>query len=490
MSSPSSPSSASSSAPALAVRLDRAAPVPLGVQLATVVRDRIGDGRLPAGTRLPSSRALARELGTARAVVEQAYAQLVAEGWLVGRAGAGTFVAADTARAPRAPHSPEPGAAGTGGAPAARRGSGPPSTGRPLLRLDSGTPWIDPRHRDAWRRAWREVGAAEPPSGYADPRGLPALREALAARLGRTRGLVVDADAVRVTAGTTDGLRHLLAALRPGPVGVEDPGYRAAVAVVRACGRAVVDLPVDVVHRRTEPRHLEGLAAAYTTPAHQHPLGPPMPAPARVALLDAAAATGTVLVEDDYDSEFRYDVAPIPALAASAPDRVAYLGTASKTVAPSLRLGWLVAPPSVREEVDRHRARTHEVAAWPVQRAFLALLREGYVDRVVRSARAVYADRAARVAAALGPWLPAPADAVRGAAGPLAGMYATVPLDPAATDRAVAAAAAAGYEVPRLADYARGAAPAAARTGLVLGFGGCTDDQLDDVLAVLVTALS
>ena len=438
----------------LAVALDRADPRPLGAQLADQVRRQVTDGRLGAGDRLPSSRALARDLGVARAVTEQAYAQLVAEGWLEGRHGSGTFVCAATPARPAA----------------ARRTPRPAEAG--LLRLDAGTPWIDPRYADAWRRAWRDVASARPPRGYDDPRGLPELRAELAARLGRTRGLDCDADEVLVTAGTTDGLRHLLGDLPPGPVAVEDPGYRAAVATVRLAGRTVVDVPA-----LGPLPPLEGCAAAYLTPAHQHPLGPTLPGSERLAVLAGARSAGAVVVEDDYDSEFRYDVAPVPALASLDRDRVAYLGTASKSVAPSMRLGWLVPPPALLGALEATRLVTHDTASWPVQRAFLSLLRDGYVDKVVRSARRVYADRAARVAAALAPYaLPR---------GPVAGMYATVELEPAATARAHAAARAAGFDVPLLADYCR----SQVRHGLIIGFGGCTDADLDRALAVLTRAL-
>ena len=174
-------------------------------------------GTLARGDRLPSSRALAADLGVSRAVAEQAYEQLLAEGWLETRHGAGTFVASA--------------GGGAAGGRAARRRTAPRAAA--LVRLDAGTPWIDPRHAAGWRRAWREVSTARPPRGYDDPRGLPELRAALAEHLARTRGLAVDPDEVVVTAGTTDGLRHLLAALPPGPVAVEDPGYRAAVETVR-----------------------------------------------------------------------------------------------------------------------------------------------------------------------------------------------------------------------------------------------------------------
>lgn len=441
--------------PTLTVMLDRTDPRPLGTQLADQVRRQVTDGRLAAGDRLPSSRALATELGVARAVTEQAYGQLVAEGWLEGRHGSGTFVSAGSplGRPARARRTPPPADAG-------------------LIRLDAGTPWIDPRYAASWRRAWRDVAAARPPRGYDDPRGLPELRAELAARLGRTRGVDCDPDEVLVAAGTTEGLRHLLGELPPGTVAIEDPGYRSAVATARLAGRDVRDLPA------LEPvTDLSGCAAAYVTPAHQHPLGPTMPGSARLGLLDAARAAGAVVVEDDYDSEFRYDVAPVPALASLDRDRVAYLGTASKSVAPSMRLGWLVPPPDLLDALDRTRRVTHDTASWPVQRAFLSLLRDGYVDKVVRSARRVYADRAARVAGALAPYaLPQ---------GPVAGMYATVELPQDATRRAADSARRAGFDVPLLADYCR----SQVRHGLVVGFGGCTDAELDTALAALVRGL-
>ncbi|MEP9361750.1 PLP-dependent aminotransferase family protein [Nocardioides sp. CN2-186] len=438
----------------LPVTLDRSRPGPLGGQLSERIRGLVHDGTLTRGDRLPSSRALASDLGVSRSVTEQAYEQLVAEGWLETRHGSGTFVASSGAQ--------------RSAVPLPRRRA----EARELVRLDAGTPWIDPRHAAGWRRAWREVSTARPPRGYDDPRGLPELRIALADRLARTRGLVVDPDEVVLTNGTTDGLRHLLTVLPAGPVALEDPGYRAAVETARGTGRDIRDLPA------LEPvTDLSGVAAAYVTPAHQHPLGRVMPAADRVTLLDAARRAGAVVVEDDYDSEFRYDVAPVPALATLDREHVAYLGTAAKSVAPSLRLGWLVPPPSVLDQLNARRVVTHEGAPWPVQRAFLALLRDGYVDKVVRTARRVYADRAPRVAAALAPYAEL--------AGPLAGMYSTWLLPGPDAVRAREAARRAGFEVNLLADYAR----TSALTGLVIGFGGVTDEELDRALAALTSAL-
>jgi len=436
------------------VALDRTSGTPLPTQLAAAVRDQVLDGVLPVGHRLPSTRALAADLDVSRSVTEQAYDQLAAEGWVEGRHGSGTYVA--------------------GGALARRRRR--PSRPRPqepaLLRLDTGTPWIDPRLRAAWRRAWRDVSAATPPPAYDDPAGLPELRTELAGHLARTRGLTCDPDEILVTSGTIGGLSQVLATLPPGAVAHEDPGYRAAAEAIRAAGRTLRDLPAT----RTVT-HLGGCVAAYVTPAHQHPLGPVMPGADRLALLSAAHAAGATVLEDDYDSEFRYDVAPVPALAALDRDVVAYLGTTSKTVAPSMRLGWLVAPPALHRHILQRREVTHDTPAWPVQRAFFSLLRDGYVDQVVRSARRVYAARAERVV-----------DALRGLAEPItpvAGMYATVPMDQAAARRVADSAAAAGFEVPLLRDYCR----SADLSGIILGFGGCSDDQLDRALAAIVRGL-
>jgi GntR family transcriptional regulator/MocR family aminotransferase len=436
------------------VSLDRTSGVPLARQLASGVRDQVVAGVLPVGRRLPSTRALASDLGVSRSVTEQAYDQLAAEGWLESRRGSGTYVAAGAAprsshrRPPRATHRSD------------------------LLRLDTGTPWIDERHRAAWRRAWRDVSVATPPRAYDDPAGLPELREELAGHLARTRGLTCDPDEILVTSGTIGGLTQVLAALPPGPVAHEDPGYRAAAEAIRASGREIRDVPA------AEPvTDLADCTAAYVTPAHQHPLGPVMSGADRLTLLAAARRAGAVVIEDDYDSEFRYDVAPVPALAALDRDVVAYLGTTSKTVAPSMRLGWLVAPATLHRTILDRREVTHDQPAWPVQRAFLSLLRDGYVDQVVRSARRVYAARAERVVAALG----GRAEPIQ----PVAGMYVTVPLPPATAARVAASARAAGFEIPLLRDYCR----ASSRSGVIIGFGGCTDDELDHALAAIVRGL-
>ena len=435
--------------------LDRGSGVPLARQLATGVREQVVGGVLPVGRRLPSTRALATDLGVSRSITEQAYDQLTAEGWLESRRGSGTYVAAGAG--PRRAHRRTPPQA--------------PDSG--LLRLDTGTPWIDARHRAAWRRAWRDVSVATPPRAYDDPAGLPELRDELAGHLARTRGLTCDPDEILVTSGTIGGLSQVLSALPPGRVAHEDPGYRAAAEAIRADGRAIRDVPAT-----EPPDNLGGCVAAYVTPAHQHPLGPVMSGADRLLLLAAARRAGAVVIEDDYDSEFRYDVAPVPALAALDRDVVAYLGTTSKTVAPSMRLGWLVAPATLHRRILERREITHDQPAWPVQRAFVSLLRDGYVDQVVRTARRVYAARAERVVAAL-----------RGLAEPIqpvAGMYVTVLLPPATARRVAESTRDAGFELPLLRDYCR----TAQRSGVIIGFGGCTDAELDRALAAIIRGLT
>ncbi len=449
----------------LPLDLQRGLRTPLHVQLAGQVRRLVSSGALPAGTRLPSTRALATEVRVARSVVEAGYDQLLAEGWLVARRGSGTFVA-DVGTLPSA------------GRPGGRRTSGGP--GRPVLRLGTGTPWIDPRHQTAWRRAWREVAAAAVPQDYPDPAGMSTLRDEIAAYVARTRGVPCNGEEVLVTSGTTHGMALVLGALDRGTVGIEDPGYRAAVAVAHQAGWTVLDVPVD-----DQGAAVEVLAAAetpvgavYVTPAHQHPLGVTMSAARRVALLEEASRRDTLVLEDDYDSEFRYDVAPLPALTALDRTHTVYLGTTSKALSPALRLGWLVARRDLVARIAVQRAARHDHPPWPAQLAMLRLLREGHLDKLVRSARRIYAARADLVLSRLGRHGALP--------GPVAGMYLTL-LTEGSRARAVHDECLdAGIEVPLLRDLAR----SDERAGLVIGFGGVSDAELAHALDVLERALS
>jgi GntR family transcriptional regulator/MocR family aminotransferase len=218
---------------------------------------------------------------------------------------------------------------------------------RPATELRPGIPWVAGIDQAAWRRAWRRAGDGAP-SRWPDPHGLPSLRHALCGYLRRTRGLDCTPDHVLITRGVASGLSLLAAALlRPGErAGLEEPGYPVGRPILAARGVQVVPCPVDS-HGLVTDRLPGDLRLVYSTPAHQYPLGGRLPVPRRQELVAWARATGALLVEDDYDSEFRYDVAPLPALYGLDPDMVAYLGTTAKTLTPSLGVGWLLARPDL-----------------------------------------------------------------------------------------------------------------------------------------------
>ncbi|MFF5260594.1 PLP-dependent aminotransferase family protein [Actinomadura viridis] len=372
----------------LPLAVDRSRGVPLNEQLAGQLRAAMREGRLVAGERLPSSRALAGLLGVSRTVVMESYGQLYAEGWLEGRHGSGTYVT-DIAV--------EDGGAGevaaiTGG------GAAPPDEVRPgMIDLRPGVAWNGGLDTPAWRRAWR-LAAAVPPAVRPDPRGLPGLRVALADHVRRSRGVACPVERLLITRGATNGLDLLAATvLRPGDrVGVEEPGYGKARAVLRARGMEMVPCPVDE-HGLVVDGLPGDLRLVYTTPSHQYPLGGVLPMPRRQALLAWARRTGALIAEDDYDGEFRYDVAPLPALYGVDPEVVVYLGTTSKILTADMGVGWLVARPDLMEAVARRRAELSDRTAVVPQEALRVLLERGDLDRYVRRMRAEYARRRAVV---------------------------------------------------------------------------------------------
>jgi GntR family transcriptional regulator / MocR family aminotransferase len=437
---------------------------PLHLQVAGQLRDAVRDGRLRSGHRLPSSRELARQLGVSRAVTQGAYDQLHAEGWIAGRVGSGTYVADLVPLARRPLTHP----------------SRTPQPARTPLSLRPGIPYVDRAADPGWRRAWREVGAQPPSRGYADAAGLPELRAALAEHLGRVRGVACEPEQVVVTSGTTHGMRLLHVATREGGdrIGIEDPGYRSAVSAARDHGLEIVDCPVDADGLRVDALP-DDLAAVYVTPSHQYPLGGRLPVARRNALVDWARRTGAVVLEDDYDSEFRFDVAPLPALAQLDLDRVVHLGTVAKTLTPALRFGWLVASEQVAEEVTAYRMGAGDWPSWPVQAAMLAMLRDGYLDRVVKRGRRRYAERCAMVCERLTPY--------GQIAGRDAGLHVTLLLADHLDDQEVVRRAAeAGVEVVPLSAYRRSVP---GPPGLVIGYGAVGDDELVRALDLLVPIL-
>jgi GntR family transcriptional regulator / MocR family aminotransferase len=438
--------------------LDRAASVPLAVQLADGLRAATVEGNLRTGDRLPSTRALATALGVSRTVTAAAYDQLVAEGWAAGRRGAGTFVVA----VPSGGVSPR-------AVPALR------DPASPLISLRPGVPCVAVLDRSAWRRAWR-AAADDPPDDAASAAGLPTFRVAVVEHLLRHRGLPADPDAVLVTAGTTSAVAELARTLPTGArVAVEEPGYRRAAAAVEAAGLQVLRVPVDGDGLVVDAVPA-GVAAVCCTPAHQFPLGARLSAARRVALVARARAEGFLVVEDDYDGELRYDVAPLPLLAALGPDVVVHLGTASKLLTPTLGVGWLVAPPAVRDAVLDLRFRTGTRPAAAGQRVFTALAAHGDLARHLRRLRRELTVRRRAVTDAV-------TAAGRQVRGDAAGAHVVVPLESAAAEREVRGAAAErGVELDGLERH-HGGTPTVG--GVVIGYAGPSRADLDRALGVV-----
>ncbi|HXQ63066.1 MAG TPA: PLP-dependent aminotransferase family protein [Acidimicrobiales bacterium] len=367
------------------LHLDMDGPGGRRASLEAALREAIRSGRLAARTRLPSTRALASDLGLARGTVTDAYDQLVAEGWLVARQGSGTRVA--SAPIPTQTPAPARRPAGAEAAPAPRHDFRP---GRGDLSNFPRREWVA-----ALRRALREApdGALD----YSDPRGLPVLREALATYVGRARGLPVDPDRLVVCCGWVQGFALITEVLRDAGVrrvAVEDPSMARNPATLRRFGLGVVSVPVD--HHGADPVGITrrgSVAAVLLTPAHQYPTGATLSADRRTAWIDWARHHDAVLIEDDYDGEFRYDRQPVGALAALDPERVIYAGTTSKTLAPGLRLAWLVLPPrwlepvvDLRPLVDRHSGALDQLA-------LAEMITSGAFDRHVRHSRMRYRRR-------------------------------------------------------------------------------------------------
>jgi len=450
----------------LPLPLDRADPRPLAVQLADALRAAATGGALRVGDRLSSTRALAGRLEVSRAVVTAAYEQLLAEGWLAGRTGAGTYVtAAPPAEGPDEPPA-EP----------ARRPEEPPAGA--VVDLSQGRPCLHVLDRAAWRRAWR-AAAEGLPASEAQYRGVARFRAAVADHLLRHRGLVVGPERVLATAGTTSAVAELAAQLpRGATVALEEPGYQRAAHAMRGAGLRVVPAPVDAEGIRVgdiPPR----VAAVYCTPAHQFPLASRLSARRRVALVERARAERFLVVEDDYDGELRYDVAPLPLLAALGPDVVAHLGTASKLLTPTLGVGWLVAPRPLHARLLAARERAALRPAPAGQLVFAELAEYGDLARHLRRLRRELAERRRLVIELCRRF-----GAV--ATGDAAGAHLRLALPDARAERAVVAAAAAeGVAVSALAEYHL---RAPRLHGVSIGFAGPTRPDLERAVA-LVAAL-
>ena len=443
--------------------------------LEAALREAVRSGRLRPGTRRPPSRALAADLGVARNTVADAYSQLVAEGWLTGRTGSGTWV---SSHQPTASQPPVP-------APA---GSAPAETRAPRYDLRPGAGDLAAFPRRGWLAAARKAVNAAPDRrrGYPDPRGLPQLRQALAGYLARARGVVADPERIVVCAGFTHGLALLCEVLRARggrTIAVEAYGHDVHRSLAAGHGLRPVPLPVD--GEGAVLTGLAGAAACLLTPAHQFPLGVTLQPGRRRAVTDWAVRTGGLVIEDDYDGEFRYDRQPVGALQALAPGRVAYAGTASKSLVPGLRLGWLVLPSSLVDDAVAAKQASGAAVSALEELTLAEFITSGGYDRQVRLARLSYRQCRDRLAAALREH--APQVRVSGIA---AGLHALLELPPGQPEEEVTRQAAArGLSLHGLASYC---APGTGGRGpaLVVGYARPPEHAFTTALARLCAVLT
>jgi GntR family transcriptional regulator / MocR family aminotransferase len=405
--------------------------------LEAALREAVQTGRLAPGTRLPSSRGLAFDLGIARNTVAEAYGQLVAEGWLTARQGSGTRVAGPAAVSP---------------VPAADT-SRSPGTRQVRYDLRAGFPDLSAFPRAGWLSAARKALSAAPSQAlsYSDPRGRPELRTALAAYLARARGVRAEPDRIVVCAGFTQGLALLCQVLRNCGVtriAIEEYGRPNPVDALAGAGLAPVMLGVDDGGAILDPA--PDAEAMLLTPAHQFPVGSVLSPRRRADAARWAADGGRLIIEDDYDGEYRYDRQPVGALQALAPEHVVYAGTASKTLAPGLRLGWLVLPARLTGAVADLQARTGAYTSGFEQLTLAEFITSGAYDRHIRRTRLAYRRRRDRLVAVLAGH--APGIRVTGIA---AGLHAVAELRSGQNeDEVVSTAATRGVAIDGLGHYA------------------------------------
>ncbi|MBB2740627.1 UNVERIFIED_ORG: GntR family transcriptional regulator/MocR family aminotransferase [Microbispora rosea subsp. rosea] len=457
------------SGPELLLRVDRHQPEPLRDQLERAVREAIRSGRLAPGERLPSSRALARDLGISRGLVTECYTQLQAEGYIVTRPGSATRVASTEHPSTTAP-------------------SRPSSAAPVTIDFRPGVPDLSSFPREHWSRALRHACRDAPSDllGYIDPHGSPALREVIAAYLRRVRGAAAEATHVLICAGYAQGLQLVLRALAGEGMSVvafedpSDPDHRAIAAML---GLEVVGVPVDECGIDTGALAATNARAVVLTPAHQSPTGVVLAPDRRQALITWAAAHNATIIEDDYDAEFRYDREPVGVLQGLAPDRVALLGSVSKSLAPALRLGWIVSPPHLTSAVAYQKKLSDRGSPVFDQLALADLVQSGRYDRHLRHMRTRYAARRAALVEAL--HRHAPKVELRG---PSAGFHTVAQL-PTGTDELSVVAAARRRSVGLYGMSTYRVDQQTRPTQLVLGFGNLTVDAIADGIGSIADLL-
>jgi GntR family transcriptional regulator / MocR family aminotransferase len=461
----------STTAPDLLIEVDRSRRRGLRAQIEGGLRDAISAGRLAPGTALPSTRALAADLGVTRGVVVGAYDQLLAEGYLLARQGAGTVVNSapvSTDRAVASAVRPRPA----------------------IIDFGPSIPELSTFPRAAWMRATRTALQTLPDRyfGYSNPCGLRQLRVAVAEYLGRVRGVVADADQVVICNGFSHGLslvaRQLLEAGHT-TVAVEDPGHAGPRAELTWLGAGHHAIPVDGDGIVVEQLRRSPARAVLVTPAHQFPTGAVLAPPRRRAMVAWAREVDGYVIEDDYDAEFRYDRHPVGSMQGLAPDRVIYCGTLSKSLAPGLRLGWLVLPSPLVAPIAISRVLIDHATSAPVQATFAEFLVNGDLDRHLRRMRRIYRQRRDALVAALDRWLP---DATL--SGIAAGLHVLVTLPPGPDEAELAERAeAAGIRIYTLGDYRVARAPDTA-PAILLGYGNLTTQAIEDGVRILAVVVS
>jgi GntR family transcriptional regulator / MocR family aminotransferase len=404
-------------------------------QIETQLRAAVREGSLRPGTKLPSTRALADQLGVSRRIVVEAYTQLASEGYLELRQGA----------APRV--STTPGSALT-------RAAARPAAPEPRYDFRPSRPDVTSFPRAAWSRCLREAVRSIPTADllYGDPCGLDAFRTTVAGYLGRVRGVVATPEHVVATGGYLQGLGlvcEAMAARGARTIALEDPCSWEEPRIAARAGLEVVRLPVDEQGARTDLlSHLDP-DVVVLTPAHQHPIGVVLSPERRQVLARWLAGSGAVVVEDDYDAEYRYDRPAVGALQGIAPDRVVYAGTLSKVLAPALRLGWLVVPGWLLDDVRTHKQLADQGTPRIEQLAFASFLDGGHLDRHLRAMRLLYRSRRDTIVAALASQVP---QATVG--GIAAGLHVTVTLPPDHDEQRIRTAARErAIEIGLLGDY-------------------------------------